>query len=90
MNIYAVQKWKNILMFFYVKTIIQSTIFNNIFSLVLKCMINFRGLGLEELGKKLVNGCDSSSVFQNNRTSVLCNLKKLLHIFTMPKMSFYD
>jgi len=85
MNIYVVQKWKNILMFFYVKTISQSTIFNNIFSLVLKCMINFRGLRLEELGKKLVNGCDSSNVFQNNRTSVTLQVKKIVAHFHYAK-----
>jgi hypothetical protein len=41
------------------KIVSMSTIFNNIFSLMLKCMIDFGGLGLEELGRKLVNkGCD--------------------------------
>jgi len=65
-RLYMVQKWKKILMFFYVEIISQSAISNNIFSLVLKCMINFGGLRLEEFGKNLVNGCDNSSVFQSN------------------------
>jgi hypothetical protein len=38
--------------------------FNNIFGLMLKCLIDFGGLGLEGLVGKLVNiGCDGSSVF---------------------------
>jgi hypothetical protein len=78
MNLYVVQKWKNILMFFYVETISQFAIFNNIFSLVLKCMINFKGLRLEELGKKLVKDCDNNSVLQNNRTSATLQFKEIV------------
>jgi hypothetical protein len=48
-------------------------------------MINFRGLRLEELGKKLVNGCDSSNVFQNNRTSVTLQVKKIVAHFHYAK-----
>jgi hypothetical protein len=48
-------------------------------------MINFRGLGLEELRKKLVNGCDRSNVFQNNRTSVTLQLKIIVAHFHYAK-----
>jgi hypothetical protein len=35
-------------------------------------MIDFGGLVLEELGRKLVNmGCDGDNVFQGNQTNVI-------------------
>jgi len=38
---------------------------NNIFIMILECLLEFGGLRLEELRKKLVNmGCDGSSVLQ--------------------------
>jgi hypothetical protein len=40
---------------------------DNIFSLMVKCMLDFCGLGMEELVGKLVNiGCDGSNVFQGH------------------------
>jgi hypothetical protein len=77
-HLYVVQKWKKILMFLYVETISQFAIFNNFFSLMLKCIINSWGLGLEELGKQLVNSCDSSSVFQSNQTSATMQFKEIV------------
>ncbi len=36
---------------------------NNVFNLMVKALLNFGGLRLQELGTKLVNmGCDGSSV----------------------------
>jgi hypothetical protein len=38
--------------------------FNNIFSLMVKSFQDFGGLGLEHLGRKMVNmGCDGINVF---------------------------
>ncbi len=66
-HLYVVQKWNFFLMFLYVETKVNLPFLIIFFSLVLKCMINFGGVKLEELGKKLVNmGCDSNSVFQSN------------------------
>ncbi len=45
--------------------------FNNIFALMLKCLLEFGGLGLKELCEKMVNiGYDGSSVFQGHRMGV--------------------
>jgi hypothetical protein len=45
--------------------------------LMLKCIIGFGGLGLEELGRKLViMGYDGSNVFQSNWMSVILQLRK--------------
>jgi hypothetical protein len=89
-HLYVVQKWKKILMFLYVETISQYAIFNNIFSLMLKCIINFWGLRLEELGKQLVIVVIVVVFPKAIKQVLLCNLKKLLYIFTMLEMSFYD
>ncbi len=62
-----VQKWKSILILLCVETISLSTTFDNIFSLMVKCMLDFGGLGVEELARKLVNiGCDKFNVFQGH------------------------
>jgi len=44
---------------------------NNIFGLLLKCLIDFGGLGSKSLIGKLVSiGCDGSSVFQGHKIGV--------------------
>jgi hypothetical protein len=44
---------------------------NNIFVFMLKCLLEFGGLSLEELCEKLVNiGCNGSSVFQGHKKGV--------------------
>jgi len=49
---------------------------DNFFSLVVKCMLDFCGLKVEELARKLVNiGCDESNVFQGHRTSMTTQFK---------------
>jgi hypothetical protein len=46
--------------------------FNNIFGLMLKCLINFGGLGSKDLVGKLVNiGCNGSNMFQGQRIGVI-------------------
>jgi hypothetical protein len=55
----------------YVLSISLSTTFDNIFSLMVKCMLDFCGLRVEELVGKLVSiSCDESNVFQAHQTSV--------------------
>ncbi len=64
----------------YVETIGVS---NNHFSLMLKCLFEFGGLGLGELVGKLVSmGCDGSNVFQSHQIGVTLQSKeKVAQIF---------
>ncbi len=58
--------------------------FNNIFGLMLKCLIDFGGLGLEGLVGKLVGiGCDGSSVFQGHKTGVTQQFNEKVVPFVM-------
>ncbi len=60
-------KWRCIPILQCVEAISLSTIFDNNFSLMVKCMLDFDGLGVEKLVGKLVNiSCDGSSVFQGH------------------------
>ncbi len=44
--------------------------FNNVFGLMVKNLLNFGGLRLEELGAKLINmGYDGNKVFQRHHIS---------------------
>lgn len=44
---------------------------NNVFGLMVKNLLKFVGLRLEELGAKLINmGYDGNNVFQRHQTSV--------------------
>jgi hypothetical protein len=44
---------------------------DDIFYLMVKCMLDFGGLGVEEQARKLVSiGCDRSNVFQGHQISV--------------------
>jgi hypothetical protein len=53
-----------------------STTFDNIFSLMVKCMLDFGGLGVEELVWKLVNiHCDGFSVFRGHQIGVTTQFK---------------
>jgi hypothetical protein len=63
-HLYVVQLWKRILIFLCVQTVGMLATFDNIFSLMLKCLVEYGGLGLEELvGKLINNGCNGRSVF---------------------------
>jgi len=64
-HLYVVQAWKRIPILLCVETIRVLATFDNIFVLMVKACLDFSGLGLEELGAKIVGmGCDGSSVFQ--------------------------
>jgi hypothetical protein len=68
---YVVQKWKCIPILLCVETICLFATFDSIFSLMVKCMLDFGGLRVEELVRKLVNiGCDRSNVFQGHQIGV--------------------
>ncbi len=55
----------------------MSTTSDNIFVLMLKCLLEFGGLRMEELGEKLVNiGCNVSSMFQGHRMGVTQQFKE--------------
>ncbi len=70
-----VQKWKCIPILLCVEAISLFATFDNIFSLTVKCMLDF-GLKVEKLVGKLVNiGGDASSVFQDHRIGVTMQLK---------------
>ncbi len=60
------------------------TTFDNIFGLMLKCLINFGGLGLKDLVGKLINiGCDGSNMFQGHRMGVIQQFKEKVVPFVM-------
>jgi hypothetical protein len=64
-HLYVVQAWKRIPIVLCDETIKVFATFDNIFALMVEACLNFGGLGLEELGVKLVGmGCDGNSVFQ--------------------------
>jgi len=64
-HLYVVQKWKRIPILLCVEAVSLYATSDNIFFLMVKCMLNFGGLGVEELAGKLVNiGFDKFSVFQ--------------------------
>jgi hypothetical protein len=49
----------------------MSTTSDNIFSLMLKCLVEYGGLKLEELVGKLVSiKCDDNNVFQGHKSMV--------------------
>jgi hypothetical protein len=76
MSLYVVQKWKHIPILLCVEALSLSATFDNIFSLMVKCMLDFGGLGVKKLARKLVNiGCDKFSVFQGHQTCVTTQFK---------------
>jgi hypothetical protein len=76
------QTWKRIFIFLYVKTIGVFSTLNNIFSLVLKCLLEFGGTSLDELGGKLANmGFERSNVFQSNQACVIIQFKERVESF---------
>jgi hypothetical protein len=51
---------------------------------MLKCLINFGGLGLKDLVGKLINiGCDGSNMFQGHRMGVIQQFKEKVVPFVM-------
>jgi hypothetical protein len=75
-HLYVVQKWKCIPILLCVEAINLFATFDNIFSLMVKCMLYFGGLGVEELVGKLVSiGSDKSSIFQGHRTCMTTQIK---------------
>ncbi len=62
-HLYMVQLWKRILILLCVQTMGTSTTFDNIFSLMLKCLVEYGGLRLNELVNMLINnGCNGNNV----------------------------
>jgi hypothetical protein len=58
--------------------------FDNIFVLMLKCLINFGGLGLKDLVGKSINiGCNGSNMFQGQRMGVIQQFKEKVAPFVM-------
>jgi len=75
-HLYVMQKWKRIPILLCVEVVSLFTTFDNIFSLTIKCMLDFGGLKVEELVRKLVSiGCDGSSVFQGHQISMTTQFK---------------
>jgi hypothetical protein len=83
-HLYVVQQWKTILIFLCVRTMGMSTTSDNIFSLMLKCLVEYSGLRLEELVSKLVNiGCDDNNVFQGHKSGVTLQFKEKVAPFVI-------
>lgn len=76
-HLYVVHNWKRIPILLCVESVSTYVISNNIYVLMLKCLGDFGGLGLEDHMWKLVNiGYDASSVFQDHRTRVTQQFKE--------------
>ncbi len=57
---------------------------DNIFGLMLKCLIDFGGLGFKSLVGKLVSiGCDGNSVFQGHKMGVIQQFNEKVVPFVM-------
>jgi len=69
-----VEKWKCIPILLCVEVSLIAT--SNKKKLMVKCMLDFCGLGVEKLVGKLVNiGCDRSNVFQGHQIGVTTQFK---------------
>jgi hypothetical protein len=67
-----------------VETMGMFATFDNIFGLMLKCLIDFGGLGLKGLLGKLVNiDCDGSNVFQGHKMRVIQQFNEKVVPFIM-------
>jgi len=76
-HLYVVQNWKRIPILLCVEIVSTYVTSNNIYALMLKCLGDFGGLGLEDHMRKLVNiSCEASSVFQDHRTRVTQQFKE--------------
>jgi hypothetical protein len=70
-HLYMVQTWKRIPIFLCVEFVGVFATSNNIFGLMVKGLLEFGGLRLEELVGKLINmGCNGSYVFQGHQMGV--------------------
>jgi hypothetical protein len=70
-QLYVVQNWKRIPILLCVEIVNTSTTSDNIYVLMLKCLGDLGGLGLEDLVRKLIKiSCDNINVFQGHRTKV--------------------
>ncbi len=59
------------MIFLCVETIGVFATLDNIFGLLLKTLVGFVGLRMEELVEKVVNmGCDGNGIFQGHQTNV--------------------
>ncbi len=90
MHLYVVQQWKRILVLLYVETMGMFATFNSILGLMLKCLINFGGLGLKDLFGELVNiGYNDSNMFQGHRIGVIQQFKEKVAPFVMGLSASY-
>jgi hypothetical protein len=81
-HLYMVQAWKRIPILLCVESVGVFVTSNNIFGLMVKSLLEFGGLRLEELAGKLVNmGCNGSSIFQGHRMGVTMQFKKVVAPF---------
>ncbi len=79
-HFYVVQASKRIPILLWIKTIGVLAISYDIFVLLVEGYSDFGGLGLEELGTKLVNmGYDGSNVFQGHQIGVKLVQRKIAH-----------
>jgi len=75
-HLYVVQKWRRIPILLCVEAVSLSATSDNVFSLMVRCILDFGGLRVEELVGKLVNiGCDEFSVFRGHRTCMTTQFK---------------
>jgi hypothetical protein len=76
-HLYVVQQWKRIPILLSMEIVNMFATSNNILVFMLKCLLKFRRLRLEEFCEKLVNiGCNGSSMFQGHKTGVTHQFEK--------------
>ncbi len=76
-HLYVVQLWKRILILFCVQTMGMSTTFDNIFFLMLKCLVEYGGLRLGLIN----NGCNGNNVLQGLKLGVTLQFKEEVALF---------
>jgi hypothetical protein len=68
-HMYVIEQWKRILILLCVQLMGMLATTDNIFSLMLKCLVEYGGLGLEELVGKLISiKCDGNNMFQGHKS----------------------
>jgi hypothetical protein len=74
---YVIQQWKRISILLCVQIVGKLATLDNIFYLMLKCLVEYGGLGLEELvGKLVIIKCDDNNVFKGHKSKVTLQFKE--------------
>ncbi len=79
LHLYVIQGWNQIILLVCVKKVDVQGTTNNVFQLMLRCLDSFAGVGVKDLGLKLISmGCDGNNVFQGARVGGTIQMKKIV------------